>query len=231
MADPILGSNAILRIYKNYAYRDFLCATDISIEFNTELKATKTIGDGVWKRYKPQNLGYSITLNGLMKLNETDAVAFDLFADQLAFTEVLFRMTFEDTSSNVKAIFGTAIIETTSINGPSEGFVTESFRMMGVGEPDIFDTKTPCTASFSATISAYTGEGPYNYQINISSATASTQYIDVSINGGARSRTTWGGASSGVIYLNLPSGANTIKAIPICTNGYEGTIVTLTQTV
>ena len=230
MADPIIGTNAIMRIYKNFAYRDFLCATDISVEFTTELKATKTIGDGVWKRFKPQSLGYSITLSGLMKLNETDVVAFDLIDKQLAFAEVLYRITYED-GTNVKAIFGTAIIESTSINGPSEGFVTESFRMTGVGEVDIFDTTTPCTASFSATISTRADDPDHNYQINVSSATSSTTYIDVSINGGARTRTTWSGASSGVIAINLPSGSNTIKAIPICTNGYEGTIVTLTQTV
>ena len=231
MADPVLGSNAIMRIFKNGAYRDFVCATDISIEFTTELKPTKTVGDGVWKQYKPQSLGYIVSLNGVMKLNETDAAAFDLLAEQIAFHEVLFRITFEDSSSNVKAIFGSGVIESSSFNGPTEGFTTESFKITGTGEPDIFDTKTPCTATLSANISTRADDPAHNYQINITASSSGCDSIGYSINGAPVVITDWTGGTTGVIPIQLASGSNTIYVIPICTNGLFATAVTLTQTV
>lgn len=231
MAEPVLGSNAIMRVFKNGAYRDFVCATDISIEFTTDIKSVKTVGDGVWKRYRPQSIGYSVTLNGVMKLNETDAVAFDLLNEQIAFHDVLFRITFEDSSSNVKAIFGTGIIESTSLNGPSEGFTTDSFRITGTGEPDIFDTKTPCTATLSANISTRADDPSHNYQINITASSSGCDSIGYSINGAPVVVTDWTGGTTGVIPIQLAAGSNTIYVIPICTNGMYSTAVTLTQTV
>lgn len=227
MADPVKGSNVLLQIYKAGEYRDFLCATDCSISFETEKKSVKTITDGVWRRYRPQNIGYTITLNGLVKLNTgNDPAAFDILDYQTSFTDVTYRMTFEDDAANVKAIFGTAMVEKTDLSGGADGFANSSFTLVGNGEPTILDSLTACDTVittllkdatnlplfYAFTVTAYTGTAPDRYEY--------------AIDGGARQVS----FTADWTVTGLSSGVHTIEIWPVCPNGFDGTKFTDTFT-
>ena len=226
MAEPVKGSNVLLQIYKDGAYADFLCATDCSIDFETEKKSVKTVGDGVWKRYKPQSIGYTINLSGLIRLDVADPVAFDLLDYQTQFIDVTYRMTFEDDAANIKAIYGTAIVEKTSLNGSSDGFATGQFVLSGNGVPTILNSLTACDIVITTLFKDATNL-PLYYYFNVSAYTGSTpDRFEYAIDGGARQVS----FTSDWTVTGLSSGSHTIEIWPICENGFDGTKFTDTFT-
>lgn len=228
MAEPVKGSNVLLQIYKDGAYADFLCATDCAIDFETEKKSVKTVGDGVWKRYKPQSIGYTINLSGLIRLDVADPVAFDLLDYQTQFIDVTYRMTFEDDAANIKAIYGTAIVEKTSLNGSADGFATGQFVLSGNGAPTILNTLDICdleVTAFTATFYAIGEGGENTYTLGLTIVGAGTiDRIEYQIDGGARQVSGY----SAPYRINATSGSHSITIIPVCSNGLDGTSFTQT---
>lgn len=230
MADPVKGSNVLLQIYKGGDYADFLCATDCSIDFETEKKSVKTVGDGIWKRYKGQSIGYTINLSGLIRLDVADPVAFDLLDYQTQFVDVTYRMTFEDDAANIKAIYGTALVEKTSLTGGSDGFATGQFVLVGNGEATILDTLDICAltvTAFTATFYAIGEGGNNSYTLGVTvTGTGTLDRIEYQIDGGARQVAGY----SAPYYITATSGSHSITVIPVCSNGSDGTSFTQTLT-
>ena len=133
MADPVKGSNVLLKIYKGGNYVDFVCATDVSIDFKTDLQSVKTIGDGYWQRYRIQSIGYTIRLSGLIKIGDAEATTWDLLDYEVNMTELLYKMTFDDLEGGLRVISGAGTIESTSINGGTDGFAKSDFTIYGNG--------------------------------------------------------------------------------------------------
>lgn len=230
MAEPVKGSNVLLQIYKDGDYQDFLCATECSIDFETESKSVKTIGDGVWKRYRPQSIGYTVNLTGLVRLDVADPVSFDLLDYQMQFTDLTYRMTFEDDAANIKAIYGTGIVEKTSLSGNSDGFANSQFTIKGNGEPTVLDTLDVCAltvTAFTATFYAIGEGGENSYTLAVTVTGSGTlDRIEYQIDGGARQVAGY----SAPYYITATSGSHSITVIPVCSNGSDGTSMTQTLT-
>lgn len=225
MADPVKGSDVLLQIYKSGQYCDFICATDISIEFKTDLQSVKTIGDGYWQRYRTQSLGYTIKLSGLVNINANEPTAWDMLDYEMNMTEFQYRMTFTDNTGSLKAIFGYGTIESSVLSGGVDGFAKGEFTIFGNGSISISDSAVACNVSVTNITLGYVSESYINAYIT-TSGSGTLDHLEYTFGGGSRLS-----SNSSVIQLTNPplNGASQVLVVyPICGGGYEGTSGTLT---
>lgn len=219
MADPVKGTDAILQIYKAGSYRDYLCATDVSVDFKSDLKSVKTIGDGVWKRSRPQSIGYTINLNGVVKIeNGDDPAAFDVLEYQKQFVDIQYRITFTDSASSLRVIMGNAIVDNSQFSAGSEGFATAQFNMTGNGEPSISDSLIPCNITITDLTFNQEGPGAITTVNIFTSGTGSVLKYEYSIGGGSTLST-----YNTYFQISLTPGTKSFTVTPVCTNGFSGT--------
>lgn len=224
----VLGKNAILQFYKAGQYRDFAIATDVSIDFKTETKSVKTIGDGVWKRSRSQSIGYTISLSGLIKVGDfDDPLAFDLLDYQVQFTDIQYRLIFQEGDA-LKMILGNALVESSQYSGPADGFATGTFTLIGNGEPAISDSLNPCDVAIS-TLTATWDAGLSKYAVNLTtSGSGSILRYEYTINGGPRNVTYTLPFYVGNPPYSSPQITYRVVVYPICTSGFDGTTGTVT---
>lgn len=222
---PILGENVPLQFYKDGDYQDFACITDCSIEFTTDSKEVRTIGDGYHRKTRGQRLSYTVSGSGLIELQESFPVAFWLLNYQQQMLHVQFKMLFEDpTTALVKICEGTALITQVGLNAGSTGFAIATFEMEGYGALLITDSSTICEATIG-TLEVGPGDPDSGYQ-------ASVHYTDVvgairleySVDGGARQVVFLSGdPANGFFFLSgLSDGPHTITVWAVCENGLDG---------
>lgn len=227
MADPIIGIDVILQVMKAGEYRDFLCATEVAIDIDTETKSVKTVGDGVWARYRGQRLSYVITLNGLIKLNTgDDPAAFDLIDYQTEFLELEYRMIFEDSEGSLKVVYGNALVVKTGLSNPSDGFSTSAFTLNGCGAPVIVDALVACGITVTDITVDLTGL-PFFVTFNYTHTGGTPLRFEYAIDGGGRLIS----ASSPLTISSPGAGAHSIEIWPVCDNGYDGTSFTKSFTI
>lgn len=224
----VQGKNAIMQIYKGGQYRDFAVATDLTVEFKTDTKSVKTIGDGVWKRSRAQSIGYTISLNGLIKVGTfDDPIAFDLLNYQVQFTDLQYRIIYQE-GSDLKVIQGNALVDSTQLAGPSDGFATATFNMVGNGQPLILDSLIPCNLTISSITTGTADTSAHTIPITINLTGTGTLYrIEYTVNGGNRYISYSTSFSVNYPYV-LGQGSFVYVFYPICDNGFEGTSNTLT---
>ena len=238
MSEVISGQDVIIDIYKVDGYYPFVCAEDVSIEIDMDIKSVKTIGSGKWREYRGQTLGWTITSKGLLPYDDdVNVTIFDMVDRQLNMLHVPVRIVFRDNESNVvKAVYGEGLVKTTSLNGPND-FAGGTFTMLGSGPLEILDGLTACDSvieslsldsqdSTSATF-AYTGAVQavrFDYRIfNTAGA------FDISIYFGSVLVPDLPDGTFTVSPI-LPNGSQRIEVTPICENGEPGTMISLNYT-
>lgn len=228
MAEPVKGIDAVLQFKKGGDYTDYLCAADFTLDISTELKAVKTVGDGVYKRFRGQSLEYSITLNGLIKINtDTDNSVWDMVDHQLGMVGVEYRAIFEDDLGNLKVVYGEIIVERSTLGAGSEGFATGNISYKGNGPITILDALQACDAEILAATVDLTNLPTY-VGILITSQTGSTPMrYEYSVDGGGRLIN----YTTDFTLSGLSTGSHTVEIWPICDNGFDGISITKTFTV
>lgn len=226
----VLGKNAILQIYKAGQYRDYAIASDISIDFKTETKSVKTIGDGVWKRSRGQSIGYTISLSGLVKVGTfDDPIAWDLLEYQVQFADLNYRIIFQE-GAVLKVIQGTALVDSTQLSGPSEGFATGQFNMIGNGVPTILDSLTACNLTITTVTTGTANTTAHTIPVTLTiTGSGSLARIEYTLNGGNRQVSFTNSFSVPYPYV-LGQGTFNYVFYPVCDNGFDGTSNTLTLT-
>lgn len=226
MADPVFGSKVLLQFKIEDTYIDYACATDCRFQPSVETISTKTVGDGINKRYRGKSFGYQVTLSGLVKIDDPALPkAFDLIQNyMMQLLDVDFRMVFEDDAANLKIIQGNAIITSSDVGGDSENFATGDFTLVGNGPVSITDASDLCGASIANVTVAPTsddGDPTVTASVNWTGLTGATR-IDYAIDGGGR-LSIFGAGSSGIFFLHSITGAHEIILYPVCDNGNDGT--------
>lgn len=232
MAEPVLGKDVLIFFQQGDALVLYTCATDISIEFNMETKSTKTIGHGVWKRSRGQSLGYRVNIDGVIFLEQSAPVAFDLLSYFTNMTDIQFIIRFIDVEGKLRVIEGYALPTNVNLGGGSEGHATGSFTLEGNGGVDIREEMLGCQAEITDTHLSIVG-GPVRRRVHIDSMSAESPTItrfDYRVNGGGiRSAFTDGNIPT---YWDLEFndgvlGAILIEITPICENGVSGEVFTI----
>lgn len=226
MADPIKGSDVLLDVFKDGQYRTYLCATDCSIDIKTDLQSVKTIGDGFWQRYRAQSIGYTVKLSGVVKINSSsDPTALDLLDYVFNLTEFNFRMTMQDDTGAIRAVYGNASIETGSIGGGVDGFAKGDFTLFGNGPLAIGNSISSCDISVTNISATYSGIGT-NQTVYITTAgTGTLDHLEYTIDGGNR-------ITSSSSILTVPNGLSgssyQLVVYPVCVGGIDGTSGSIT---
>lgn len=212
----IIGKDVILRlILKDFNFTDFVCDTGVKFDGDTTTISTKTIGTGSWRRTAPQDQGYTISLSGLIPLDDANTNnGMDLFNAWRERKYVPFLLIYtDDETTNLVTMQGTVLITGCSLDGPATGFATVDITMEGQGEL-IVDT-----AICSTSLGTLSGSNPWS----ITDIPATTKYIiiDLYLNGSLRSseRREVEGTSMGGGFIFLPPGDYTAVFTPECASG------------
>lgn len=220
--NPILGENVPLQFYKDGDFQDFACITDCGIEFTTDTKDVRTIGDGYHRKTRGQRLSYSVSGSGLIELQAVYPVAFWLLNYHQQMLHVQFRMLFEDpTTALLKICEGTALVTRVGLNAGATGFAVASFEMEGYGALTITDSATVCNATIgNIEIGAGDPDSGYNASISYTGVSNAAR-LEYTIDGGPR-EVVFDPGENGVIFLTLDVGVHTIVVYAVCESGIDG---------
>lgn len=227
----IEGRNVIMMVDKGAGFVPALCAVSISINTTVETKEVMTVGDGSWRKPRPQKLGYNISLEGVTEwpLDPVDTYdTFNLLANQTGFTNLDFRIYFESTHGTpganvIKMIEGEALVTESTLTAGAENLMDSSFTMEGYGAYQMFDSTSACAATLGTLV--YSAQGPLFVAFNYTGL-AGADRLEYSVDGTTR-RALVDMPSSGSITvtngIGMQPGAHTIQVWPVCANGDDGT--------
>lgn len=237
MADTmILGENVLIEFYKDGVFSVFRCAIDVSISVRVQTKGVRTIGDGTWSRTRGQKLGYTVSLNGLVDIDESSPTAWLLEQYTTNMTHIDYRMYFSEPNSTLEKFFeGKMLVTEMNLGGGSTGFATGSFEFEGFGAYSLRNALTQCNATIqSISVGPDFNDPPtpgarrvtFN---NVQNASRIDYFID---NGGRDSVFNVPNGVTGFITIyNIPAGSHTVTLIPICPDDQDGTPISQPFTV
>ena len=128
------GKNVRVYIYDNGGWRLYACATSCTLNVTTSTIETSTTGSGAWATFKPQKIGWTGTLEGVVNLDQPGQLNLaDLRSRQIAFTELLINFDRVDEDGNSYVDSGVAIITNSSDSGPLNDVATFSIDLQGTG--------------------------------------------------------------------------------------------------
>lgn len=230
MAEPVLGTDAVIYFVKDDVYVLYACATDIQISFEMETVSVRTITDGTWNKPRGVKKAYTIDLSGLIKFDdETKTHAFDLFAYFNSMTSVAYRIIFTNDEGELRLIEGYALPTSVNLGGGSEGFANGNCALQGDGSVEVRDLVIPCPSTITSVqlvqdgtsalirITGHTGS-PERYDYSVDSGGYITEFVDSFV-------------EDLPLQDGLAPGDHTITIIPVCENGYNGTPFTTTFTI
>jgi hypothetical protein len=239
MADPILGKDVIIQFYKGGSFFNYGCAAEVEAQFSMETKSVKTVGDGIWKRFRGQSLSLQIEMSGVIMDDSSIPVAFDLLDYFKNMTDVQYRLLFYDNVGLKKVITGYALPINVNLGGGSEGHATGSITLVGNGEPDqIITPPNPnpnpnnpvpnCDAEIDTAHAELRGSSIQRRWIVIDSMVTGSATIarwDYTLDGGGTQTAFTDGniPAEWILPLAYGVGTHTIVITPICDNGFSGT--------
>jgi len=183
----------------------------------------RTKNDGHWKKFTYQDISFSITLSGVLQFDDVNLSGWDLLDNQIGFTQILCRCSFNDENGNIRTIQGTVMIETSTIGISQGALVKNDFQLQGSGKLDIFDGLIPCpTAITSITVD---GQEAADGIVHVSYAYTGEAYqIKYRVDG--IGDYVYAVADLTLDIPGLSIADHSIEIIPVCVNGYEGTGMT-----
>lgn len=218
----VQGKNAILYFQKKGQYVPFVCASDFGIAIQVDNISVRTAGDGSWKKYAAQKIGYAINLSGVLVWGDDNSFdTWDVVVNMINFLQIPFRAVYKDDSStpNIKTAQGVALVKQSSLL-MSMGQVTKGeFAFDGTGALFIFDGLLPCPTSIDSIVT--TGIADAMNQIEIDyTYTGDVYQVKYRIDGVGDYAYALAGPS---MTIQAPSpGNHSIEIIPVCQNNFEG---------
>jgi hypothetical protein len=146
----IQGRNALFQTDVLGDMLDLVCVKSFSINVGVDPKEITTDGNGLWKDYDYDRLGFTITLTGLVQIfGESDKPTFyDLYDAMVNFLEVGFRILFVDDSDNPAIITGQCIVNNKLFDASPGKLLNGSVTLLGKGELLTFKPSETNTFTF-----------------------------------------------------------------------------------
>jgi hypothetical protein len=198
-------------------YNPVYCGTGFAITVDTEIVETTTKGDGQYQDFDYNTLSYSLTIDGLGKLDTYNT--FDVLFAQRTYMDVPFRLICEEGES-VIVIEGIVIVSSTDLTVNADQFLSYSHQFRGRGAYEIRDTIEPCYTDISSAYILIGSNEPTSSDttVIITSIVGTAASFDWSVDGGAVSNST----SNDFLIGVLSPGSHSITITPICENGVSG---------
>ncbi len=225
----IQGKDVVLSFYKGGGYMPFLCAKDMTIAVTTDEIETKTVGDGFWKKYAYKELSYTVSLNSILRFDDTNVCGWDLLDLQVNFLKAQFKMSFVDAENTARRyLSGNCLVKTSSITNTVNDVVQDTFELIGDGALGIAQSTIGCNATIGTVEISLFEPTTHLWNIDYSGLSANTVRIDYTIDGGAP-LSIFPTSTSGTVQQHLPTpGVHTLAFTPYCDNGDAGTLLTKT---
>lgn len=137
----IQGINSIFQVKIGSDYKTVVCAKSFTFNPVTDMKETTTVGSGFWKEFRPRKLSYTITFNGMLQVASltTQEVAKTLFTYQITFLPLEYQLLYEDNSSNLMVVRGTAYISSSLFDSSPANLVNATQELQGSGGIEVLN--------------------------------------------------------------------------------------------
>jgi hypothetical protein len=134
----VRGINAVAYIFDGGVWKLYVCATNIELSVNTEFIETSVSGSGLWATYAPTKNSFTLSLSGVVDLDETGTLSLpDLRQKQITQETLLLRFQRTDDSGNVyTGVYADELnffITNSTDAGPFDGMNTFTITGQGTG--------------------------------------------------------------------------------------------------
>lgn len=219
---PIVGKDVILQFFDGSDYLDFVCITECSIEWNTEMQEVRTINGGRAREIRPKKDSGVINASGVIVLDGGRFKAFDLLQEyQLQWLPLLWQMLFDSPETGLqKIVRGRSYIERSTFTGPSSGHSIADFTLPIDGDIEVLDSIVGCSATIGNLVAGFdpdTGNTTVTYD-----GVSGADRLEYSVDGGDRVPV-FSPGTSGLFYIpGLSDGPHTVQVWTVCENGIDG---------
>lgn len=191
----------------------------MSIAVTSDKVAIRTKGDGQWQKFTYQDSTFTVTLSGLLVFDPDNWTGWDMLQNQLNFSGILFRCSFDDENGDVRTIQGYCIIESSTLSYSTGLLVKNDFSLQGNGKLDMFDGLIPCP-SVITTITV-DGQEDADGIIHLTYTYTGSVY-QVKYRFDNTGNYAYALVDQPIAQGGLALGDHTVEIIPVCVNGYEG---------
>ena len=130
----VAGQDFVVYIFDGGVWKLYVCATSGELNVSTNMIETSVSGNGLWASFLPSKNSFTITLNGVVSLNETGALTLpELRQKQITQQSFLTRFQRTDIAGNVYTDEFTFFITNSTDSGSFNGMNTFSITGQGTG--------------------------------------------------------------------------------------------------
>lgn len=135
MAEKVLGTNAMIKFNVHGTLAFYCYAKSFQIDIATELVPVSTIGDGKWKKHKAKRHSYTVTMDALFLVADSNPLVSspEFLEQQLQEIETPFEILYTGESGGILSMNGRVWIENMSFSVTPSGFVSKNVSMRGNG--------------------------------------------------------------------------------------------------
>jgi hypothetical protein len=213
MRGIINGKDVLFLVNTGDGYEPFVCAKDLSIETTASFVGIATKGDGAWRKSAYQDIGYTISMTSVVKLDEESFSAFDILAYQRNFLELPYKIVFVDQDNNKpKTIKGVALVERVNISANTSQLSLGDISLTGSGAY----TEIDCEAFVGHVSTAYLSNNTVS--VTLSEITGNPASFFYQLDNEIEVETT----ETFFYLLSVPGGNHTLIVTPVCEDGNRG---------
>lgn len=135
MAEKVTGTDAMIKFNVHGSLEFYCYAKSFQIDIATEYVGVSTIGDGMYKRYKPKRHTYTVSMDALYLVTDSSPLVSspDFLEQQLQGIETPFEILYTGESGGIASMSGRLWIENMSFSVTPSGFVSKNVSMRGNG--------------------------------------------------------------------------------------------------
>jgi hypothetical protein len=138
----VRGENVVCYIFDSGVWKLYVCATNCELNVATEFIETSISGAGLWATFQPTKNSFTLTLSGVVSLNETGSLGLaDLRQKQISQENILMRFQRTDSAGNVYTDELNFFITNSTDSGSFDGM--NIFNIAGQGTGAITQIFTP----------------------------------------------------------------------------------------
>jgi hypothetical protein len=135
MAEVLQSNGLVLNILKGATYVPFACAKTSTITINKEMIELAPKSNSIYRRYMQGRASFTMTGDGLIKLNETASISFDFFDSFIEGTDTVLQGMFSvtDPQGNYKKYSFYGYFSQLTLDSTIGSIPSYSFTIQGDG--------------------------------------------------------------------------------------------------
>lgn len=138
MTPVIEGRDCIIEVLSNGTYHPVLCAEEFTFTVTQEIILKTGPNSGLFRERKARLSDWEVQVSGLTPVDDPDVIGwFYLLQNAVRRALQSIRMTFEDTSGDIRYVTGMMLIEEQELTAAQTDFANASINFIGSGPFEI----------------------------------------------------------------------------------------------